>query len=109
MRGAAVGVAVALDVVGALRDPVVSVRGRDGPVALGAVPEAAIDEDGDHRGPEDHVRAAAQAFEGWRGDAVAEPARVEALPDRDLRGGVAGAVGPHDVAPRRRRRPPSDG
>lgn len=72
-RQAPVSIAVARDVAGDLRRPVVGVRPGLGPMLRAAVPVAAIDEDRDPRASEHEVRAPVQPRKGSRVDDVPQP------------------------------------
>lgn len=60
-----------------------------------AVPEAAVDKDGDFSAGEDDVGGHAQVRFGPMVDSVAEPAAVKFSPQREFGCGVAGDLGLH--------------
>ena len=96
---------VALAVAGDLRLPVVPVGGGQPEVLGAAVPEAAQHLDGDPLGREDQVGGAPDVLQRPGRDPVPQAHRVHGAAQRQLGGGVAGAVAQHRGAVGLRRRP----
>jgi hypothetical protein len=67
-----------------------------------AVPPASVDEHGDPRPWEDHVRCVPHAGQRARVNPVTEASGVDQAPDGHLRASIAAAVGLHRPARRRR-------
>lgn len=90
-----VGLAVPNDVAGELGRPPLGVGGRGSLVFRAAVPEAAVDEHGDHGAGEQDVRATTRQAGQRVIDAVAEPERVEFATQEQLRRCVAPGLAGH--------------
>ncbi len=92
---ALIGVAVSGSVVGDLAGPERSVGGCDGVVLGTAVPEAAVDENGDAGGGEHHVGGTSEVAQGADRHPVAQTLRMSGRAQGELWLRIASSVGLH--------------